>query len=110
MELLQTLHESLEEQDNLRNGQRLSNDVSELKQQLDIKRAECDKLRHTNTQLKNDTVKHDQDTNQQMDQLMRQEASLQRVIHNLEDETESLKEEMCVSQGMVKKHTELLVE
>jgi cell division protein FtsB len=110
MELLQTLHESLEEQDNLRNGQRLSNDASELQQQLDIKRAECDKLRQTNTQLKNDTVKHEQDTNQQLDQLMRQEASLQRVIHNLEDETESLKEEMRASQGTVKKHTELLVE
>jgi hypothetical protein len=57
MELLQTLQESLEEQDNLRNGQRLSNDASELQQQLDIKRAECDKLRQANTQLKNDTVK-----------------------------------------------------
>jgi flagellar biosynthesis GTPase FlhF len=110
MELLQTLQESLEEQDNLRNGQRLSNAASELQQQLDIKRAECDKLRQANTQLKNDTVKREQDTNQQMDQLMRQEASLQRVIHNLEDETESLKEEMRASQGTVKKHTELLVE
>jgi cell division protein FtsB len=106
---LQTLHESLEEQDNLRNGQQLSNDASELQQQLDIKRAECDKLRQANTQLKNVTVKREQDTNQQMDQLMRQEASLQRVIHNLEDETESLKEEMRTSQGTVKKHTELLV-
>ena len=94
MELLQTLHKSLEEQDNLRNGQRLSNHASELKQQLDIMRSECDKLRQANTQLKDDTVKHEQDTNQQMDQLMRQEASLQRVIHNLEDETESLKEEI----------------
>ncbi len=43
MELLQTLQENLEEQNNLRNGQRLGNDASELKQQLDIKRAECDK-------------------------------------------------------------------
>jgi hypothetical protein len=41
---------------------------------------------------------------------MRQEASLQRVKHNLEDETESLKEEMSVSQGIVKKHTEFLGE
>jgi hypothetical protein len=44
MELLQTLQENLEKQDNLRNGQRLSNDASELEQQLDIMRDECDKL------------------------------------------------------------------
>ena len=59
MELLQTLQENLEEQNNLRNGQRLSNDASELKQQLDIMRAECDKLRQANTQLRDDTVKHE---------------------------------------------------
>ena len=111
MELLQTLHESLEEQDNLRNGQQLSNDASELKQQLDIMRAECDKLRKANTQLRDDTVKHEHDTNKQMDQLMRQGVSLQRVIHDLEDEAESLREEMRASTGMsvIKNHTELLV-
>ena len=75
MELLQTLHESLEEQDNLRNGQQLSNDASELQQQLDIMRAECDKLRQANTQMRDDTVKHEQDTNKQMDQLLRQGVS-----------------------------------
>jgi hypothetical protein len=51
-------------------------------------------MQQANTQLKNDTVKDEQDTNQQLDQLMRQESSLQRVIHNLKDETESLKEEI----------------
>jgi hypothetical protein len=96
MELLQTLQESLEEQDNLRNGRRLSNDASELKQQLDIMRAECDKLRQANTQLRDDTV--------------RQQASLQRVVHDLEDETESLREEMRAFKGIsvIKNHTELL--
>jgi hypothetical protein len=81
IELLQTLQENLEEQNNLRNGQRLSKDASELKQQLDIMRAECDKLQQANTQLRDDTV--------------RQKASLQRVIHDLEDETESLSQ--CTS-------------
>ncbi len=57
MELLQTLQENLEEQNNLRNGQRLSNDASELKQQLDIMRAECDKLQQANTKLRDDTVR-----------------------------------------------------
>ena len=51
IELLRTVHDLLEEQDNLRNGQQLSNDASELQRQLDIMRAECDKLRQANTQL-----------------------------------------------------------
>jgi hypothetical protein len=43
---------------------------------------------------------------------MRQGVSLQEVIHDLEDETESLREEMRASTGMsvIKNHTELLVE
>ncbi len=96
MDLLQTLQENLEKQNNLRNGQRLSNDASELKQQLDIMRAECDKMQQANTQLRDDTV--------------RQQASLQRVIHDLEDETESLREEMRALKGIsvIKNHTELL--
>jgi hypothetical protein len=59
--------------------------------------AECDKMQQANTQLRDDTV--------------RQQASLQRVIHDLEDETESLKEEMRALKGIsvIKNHTELLV-
>jgi hypothetical protein len=57
-------------------------------------RAECDKLQKANTQMTNGTVKHEQDMNKQMDQLMRQGVSLQRVIIDLEDEPESLREEM----------------
>jgi hypothetical protein len=65
----------------------------------------------TNTQMKDDTVQHEQET-KQMDQLMRQEATLQTVIHDLEDETESLREEMQEWKGIsvIKNHTELLVE
>jgi len=54
--LLQTLHELLEEQDNLRNKQQLSNEASELKQQLDLMRAECDKLQKANTQMKKEIM------------------------------------------------------
>ena len=92
MELLNTVHEFLEEHDNLRNEQQLSNNASELKQPLNLMRAECDKLQKANTQMKNDTMIHEQDTNKQMDLLMRQGVSLQKVITDLEEETETLKE------------------
>ncbi len=57
-------------------------------------------------------MKHEQDTNKQMDQLMRQGVSLQRVIHDLKDDAELLREEMRASTGMsvIKNHTELPVE
>ena len=42
--------------------------------------------------MKNDIMSHEQDTNKQMDLLMRQGVSLQRVIIDLEEETEILKE------------------
>ena len=61
-------------------------------------RDECDKLQKVNTQMKDDTVKHEQDMNKQMDQLVRQGVSLQRVIIDLEDETESLRKEMTRQQ------------
>jgi hypothetical protein len=98
MELFQTLHESLEEQDNVRNEQQLSNDASELRHQLNLMRDECDKLQKANTQVKDDTVKHEQDMNKQMDQLVTQGVSLQRVIIDLEDDTESLRKEMTRQQ------------
>ena len=62
--------------------------------------------------MKDDTVKHELDMNKQMDQLVRQGVSFQRVINDLEDETESLREEVYTSVGMsvIKHHTELLVE
>ncbi len=44
MEVLNTVHELLEEQDLIRNGHQLSDNASELKQQLNLMRAECDKL------------------------------------------------------------------
>ena len=50
--------------------------IQALEKQLDMMRAECDKLQKANTQMKDDTVQHEQDT---IDQLMRQEASLQTV-------------------------------
>ena len=93
-ELLNTVHELLEEQDNLRNEQPLSNNASELVQQLNLMRAECDKLQKANTQMKYDIMTHEQDMNKQMDLLMRQGVSLQRVIIDLEEETETLKEEL----------------
>jgi hypothetical protein len=92
-EMLGTLHELLDEQDNLRNKHQLSGEASELKQQLNLMRAECDKLQKANTQMKNETMTHEQDTNKQMDLLMRQGVSLQRVIIDLEGETEMLREE-----------------
>jgi hypothetical protein len=110
-ELLQTLHELLEEQDNLRNKQQLSNEASELKQQLDLMRAECDKLQKANTQMKKETMTHEQDTNKQMDLLMRQGASLQRLIVDLEGETEMLREELqtITANSTIKKHVEYQV-
>ena len=111
-ELLNTVHELLEEQDNLRNEQPLSNNASELVQQLNLMRAECDKLQKANTQMKYDIMTHEQDTNKQMDLLMRQGVSLQRVIIDLEEETETLKEELrtLTASSTIKKHTEYLVE
>ena len=75
MELFHTVHELLEEQDNLGNEQQLSDNASELKQQLNMMRAECDKLQKANTQMKNDTMAHEQDTTKQMDLIMRQGVS-----------------------------------
>jgi hypothetical protein len=94
VDLVNTVQELLEEQENLRNGRQLSDKASELKQQLDLMRAECDKLHKANTQMKNESMTHEEDTNKQMDLLMRQRVSLQRVIIDLEDETETLKEEL----------------
>jgi hypothetical protein len=111
IELLKTVQDLLEEQDNLRNGQQLSNDASELRQKLTLMRAECDKLQNANTQMKKDIITHEQDTNKQMDLLMRQTVSLQRVIIDLEDETETLKEELRTSTAIstIKKHVAYLV-
>ena len=63
------------------------------------------------THMKNDTMTHDQVTTKQMDLLMRQEVSLQRVIITLEEETETLKEELHTSttRSTIKKHVEYLV-
>jgi hypothetical protein len=63
MELLNTVHELLEEQDNLRNGQQLTENASELKQQLSSMRAECVKLQKANTKMKNDIMTHAQEPN-----------------------------------------------
>ena len=62
--------------------------------------------------MKYDIMTHEQDTNKQMDLLMRQGVSLQRVIIDLEEETETLKEELRTStaSSTIKKHTEYLVE
>ena len=51
-------------------------------------------------------------TNKQMDLIMRQGVSSQRVIIDLEEETETLKEELRTSttSSTIKKHTEYLVE
>ena len=61
--------------------------------------------------MKNDTMTHEQDTNKQMDLLMRQGVSLQRVIIDLEQETEILKEELRTStaSSTIKKHVKYLV-
>ena len=111
MELINTVHELLEEQDNLRNEQQLSNNGSELKQQLNLMRDERDKLQKANIQMKNDVMTHEQDTNKQMDLMMRQGVSLQRVIIDLEEETETLKEELhtTTTSSTIKKHVEYLV-
>jgi len=111
VDLVNTVQELLEEQENLRNGRRLSDNASELKQQLNLMRAECDKLQKANTQMKNESITHEEDTNKQMDLLTRQGASLQRVIIDLEDETETLKEELrtTTASSTIKKHVEYLV-
>jgi hypothetical protein len=47
VDLVNTVQELLEEQENLRNGRQLSDKASELKQQLDLMRAEyCRKQTH----------------------------------------------------------------
>ena len=101
------------EQDNFRNGRQLSDNASQLKQQLDLMRAECDELEKANTQIKNESMTPEQDTNKQMDLLMRQGVSLQRVIiiSDLEEETETLKEEVrtTTASSTIKKHVEYLV-
>jgi hypothetical protein len=110
MELLNTVHELLEEQDHVRNGQQLSDNASELKQQLNLMRAECDKLQKASTKMKNNTMTHE--TNKQMELLRRQGVSLQRVIIDLEEDAEILQEQLRTSTGssMIKHHTEYLVE
>ena len=57
VDLVNTVQELLEEQENLRNGRRLSDNASELKQQLNLMRAECDKLQKANTQMKNEFMR-----------------------------------------------------
>ena len=61
--------------------------------------------------MKKETMTHEQDTNKQMDLLMRQGVSLQRVIIDLERETEMLREELqtMTANSTIKKHVEYQV-
>jgi hypothetical protein len=109
MELLHTVHELLEEQENLRNERKLNDNDSELKLELDTMRVEYNRLQN---KMKDEKMTYEQDTNKQMDLLMRQGVSLQRVIIDLEEETESLREELrtTTANSTIKKHTEYLVD
>jgi len=95
----------LEEQDNLRNGQQLTENASELKQQLNSMRAECVKLQKANTKMKNDMMTHAQEPNKQTDLLMRQGVSIPRI-----DRTGGRDRNIERGVAHIKKHTEYLVE
>ncbi len=84
-------------------------EMSELKQELDIMRVEYNRLQN---KMKDEKMTYEQDTNKQMDLLMRQGVSLQRVIIDLEEETETLREEWRTStaSSTIKRHTEYFVE